>query len=240
MNIFTAFVVGAIGTCFRLYAIYIGNPLSPAFPSDGFLVKYEQKLQPRIGYQGDYLSQCSLKRSDGLSLRSQMGSAGVSWDHRWLAQITAGSATAEFSYRSLDLYRAKSSDAFAWGGEAQGIVKQWDMCTIGIAVGGFFTEPHTRIETVHGVPTPSLPGRWKIAQWQGALGAAYRVDFLAPYLGTFYQQTQVRYRERTFHSHRNLGIYLGCSLLADTICTFTLEARLLAETAFSIAAQGTF
>jgi hypothetical protein len=205
-------------------ALYNGNPSEPRLIENGVIWK-KGKVGVKAGYEGDFMYDRDLN-IDRFKYFINQGVLSLNVKRRVEVYGSLGEMRANFDQKGRE-YR--TDHHLTWGVGARGILFRKRTTTLGMD--GAYQMAHLHIR--------GNSAKLKYQDWQVGLGIAHQVDILTPYLaltcsGMRGKMTEPALRLRNRHW---IGFALGCSFCSGQCFDVNVEARVLDEQAFSLAAN---
>ncbi|MCH9630053.1 MAG: Major outer membrane porin [Chlamydiia bacterium] len=249
----SAFVLASCGA----HALYNGAPSLPHVTETGFFFNKDDWFALKVGYQGDLLIDRSLrptnnriKRMDVFGYHLNQGVITANFVDRFEVYSSLGAAKFFIEPRVTETTRLsmETGNRFTWGVGARGVLYEVSKFTFGMDVKYQEANPSFQWISLNGAPIgPTGGAKLKYQEWQIGLGVSYRIELFTPYIVGRYCQTLSRYKHfplgllannaTSFRvkSRKKFGISVGATLSSGNIFDMDFEARMIDETAATIA-----
>lgn len=240
-----------------LNAAPVGNTAAPQLIEVGFLVPYDSWVDPRAGYEGDFVADAKLKqrpsgRVDRYTQNTNSGTVTLNvLDRLDLYGVFGSSSTcAEWRFSSeaevIQNAEMETFQNFLWGIGARAILFEWGNCDFGF--GGRYSSVHNKPLwlTIDGVDASVSNSHCRWREWQINLDISYHIDLLTPYIGTKYSNAETHLgafetiiatnnsKNNSFENRIPVGIYIGCGVSTGKYFMLNIEGRLVDEEAVTI------
>lgn len=261
-NIF-ALMVGLV-TSVAITAGPVGTPAAPMMYEDGVYMSGNSDYSVRIGYMGDFVFDRKMQNKnndrhivDDMDIISNYGEITLNLFDRvdLFARLGTGHFTQSYRYREsgtganneVDIY---SESDFKWGLGARAIIYNWDNTVLTLS--GDYSRMKPKIErlSLAGTSAEQPNVKARVRDWGVGLAVSHQLDMVTPYIGVKFGDAKVKYNQsvpdggssfainlRELEARTNVGLVLGCSVLADKKFNVNLEGRLIDENAASVSAD---
>ncbi|PCI92733.1 hypothetical protein COB11_06695 [Candidatus Aerophobetes bacterium] len=252
-----AFLSAFVLACCSAQALYNGSPSLPHVTETGFFFTKDDWFALKIGYQNDILIDRSLKptnntirRMDVFRYYFNQGVITANFVDRFEVYSSLGAAKFFIEPRVTPTTRLtmETGNRFTWGVGARGVLYEVSKFSFGMDMKYQESTPSFQWISINGTPTTSTQGaKLKYQEWQIGLGVSYRIELFTPYVVGRYCQTLARYTHfaagllpnnaTSFRvkSRKKFGISVGATLSNGNIFDIDFEARMIDETAATIA-----
>ena len=240
-----------------LHALYSGNPMLPEMIEEGLVIPKDSFAAAKIGYQRDYVSDRKMDATsklsgefDDFSYVMDQGVATLNLIDRFEFYASFGAMKIEASQSPAMLIEDTfiTHSDFTWGAGGRVLINQWKALTLGLDGKYQYAAPDFRFIGVNGTPFSPTDGHISYKEWQIALALAYQVDIFIPYIAVKYSNVTATFKNlpnfylpsRTSFGAKNrtkFGMALGTSLTTGRLFSLDIEARMIDETAFTIAGE---
>ncbi len=236
-----------------LAALYMSNPAEPEIIDTGLLISSDCSVGIKIGYQGDFVFDRSLKsysgsrgKIDQFEILMNQGAVILNYIDRVEFYGTVGAMRNHFWYRPhVDNKRREFETDNRWtaGGGVRFLLAQW--CNTGLGFDGKiqYGRPSIQWITVNGVSSSSS-GHVTYREYQGSIAVYHTMGFFTPYLGAKYSNVHANvgglsksvYPRRHFKmtNRCRFGMALGCTLSQGKKVDVNLEVQLIDEQGLTI------
>ncbi len=185
----------------------VGNPAFPKLLKKGLFIPEESHFGLRMGYEGDFVGDGQLKRTDGGSGRidsdkqeTNSGTATFTLVERLDVYGVFGSSRSCLNWRFSDRdgstkrVQLETKYRFLWAVGARAILYEWGDAVLG--AGGRYAQTESKPSwvAIDGIPVgKEESSRYKWNEWQVDLSLSYQIDMLVPYIGAKYSQTKASF-----------------------------------------------
>lgn len=258
----------AIGLAFcsftKVLSLYNGNPSLPEMPEEGWLISKESWLDLKIGYEGDIVfDRCmhvhashdnDVHNINSYQSTMNSGTFTFGFSNRVELYFLLGSYQVELSQRLHNENHIHYDTDHHLGGLAgvRAIVGYWGETRLGLDAKYFMSTPDLAHLKLNGHHVPSDSAKMTDLEWQVGASLSHKVSFFIPYIGIKYSSAEIKLSH--LHSlesalgtnHLRLknkypvGFVFGFGLSADRALAANLEARILDETAATLAVDFRF
>ncbi len=236
-----------------LFSAPVGNPSLPSILEEGFFIPDTKAINFRVGYQ-IYNSQDLVMKFDefaqqnDLNLRkikafSNSALITLNIKERLDLYTEIGSYRLEpvFRYES-NLYNAKSKNNILCRLCAKLILVEIKDFSLGVDAKYSFFNSHLVYLTKNDKPIQD-DIKFKLNEWQVAVGLSQKITILRPYIGIVYRDTKVKIENFSFFEKLNLvfkkkaGLFLGTSASLGSFVLLNAELRFINERATVISGE---
>ena len=241
---------------YDLHALYYGSPALPQATEKGVYLSDELLIGVKVGYLGDRVLHKSLETTHGYQAKgvesfesyTEQGVLTLNFASRFEVYGSLGGMRINVQPKISSVVREvlQTKEELTWGFGGRGVVYELSKAVLGLDFKFQGYDPRFLWGSVNGfAANVGSTSKMSYYEWQIGLGLAYDCDFMVPYIGALYNRVEGKcsnlfpIREHfTFKSQKKFGLACGVCLVSKSFFELDLEARMVAETAFSI--QGNF
>ena len=247
----------------EMEGLYYGNPSSPMMPENGIFFP-NASLSLKGGYEFDDVFNLKLKMQDysafdhkkikKFSSKEQLGVLTLGLADRIELYSGLGSMSLKMHQNlSEDIKLHYSTDThFCWTFGGRTIFAYWRDLQFGLAASYLHFSPAIHSISLNSNSINSHHAKMHYRQWQVGAGISYRIDWLFPYIGVKYSNTQAKFFDLdslelffpsgnfTVKSKKQLGLIIGCGFSPEKGFSLNAEGRFIDETAFTLSTDVRF
>jgi len=236
-----------------LFSAPVGNPTNPSILEEGFFIPDKKIINFRLGYQMYDSQDLVMKFEDSVESKdlylrkikafSNSGLFILNIKERLdlYAEIGAYKIEPIFRYRS-NLYKSKSeNDILYRAGTKLIIIEIMDFALAADIKYSIFNGSSSYLTQNDRPIDDNL--KFKLKEWQVAVGLSRKITILHPYIGIAYKDTRIKMKNFSFFQNIDLvykkkaGLFLGCAASLGSYILLNGEIRLVNERATIISGE---
>jgi len=225
------------------YALYIGNPSTPALIYEGVFVSDLIPISLRIGFEGDFLFEKKFTfpntgyKESHIEGNFYLGELVVNFFERLDLGISAGGSQMGLFSTFEPSNKSEKSD-FGYAIQAHGKLIIFNVKFVTLAFDGRYLMAKAKDCSF----LDSGDALFRFRQWQASMSLSTKLGFFSPYIGGVFDSSRFRIsKEESFSINgiekENLGVFLGLTFSTNSYFLITLEGHLYSETSFGLNAQ---